>query len=150
MKADKAKEKTARETKVRCESSGKSGGQKGGNFVDEEMTLTAVQHEEGQIAFRLAHLRLTLHATLIAAAALLVILGLVAYYILSPNPVLRSGDAVVLWEFLDKRAMLSVYVMNLLFLAFLKFLSGICSPPPLLTPNGTGLTMERGPCRPFD
>jgi hypothetical protein len=83
MKADKAKEKTARETKVRCESSGKSGGQKGGNFVDEEMTLTAVQHEEGQIAFRLAHLRLTLHATLIAAAALLVILGLLAYYISS-------------------------------------------------------------------
>ena len=108
-----------------------------------------MQHKEAQIAFRLAHLRLTLHATLIAAAALLVILGLVAYYILSPNPVLRSGDAVVHWEFLDKRAMLSVYVMSLLFLAFLKFLSGICSPPPLLTPNGTGLTMERGPCRRF-
>jgi hypothetical protein len=64
--------------------------------------------------------------------------------------VLRPGHAVVYWEFLDKRAMLSVYVLRRLFLAFLKFLSGICSPPPLLTPNGTGLTMERGPCRPFD
>lgn len=57
---------------------------------------------------------------------------------------------MVYWEFLDKRAMLLVYVMSLLFLVLVKFLSGICSPPPLLTPNGTGLTMERGPCRPFD
>jgi len=75
-----------------------------------------MQHKEAQIVFRLAHLRLTLHATLIATATLLVALGLVAYCTLSPNPVLRSGDAVVLWEFLDKRAMLSVYVMSLCFL----------------------------------
>src|SRR5437867_1477706 len=111
---------------------------------------TAVQHEQGQFAFRLAHLSLTLHASLIAAAALLVVFGLVAYYTLSPNPVLRSGDALVRWGLLDKRAMLSVYTMSLLFLAFIKFMSGICSAPPLSPANGGGLTMERGPCRLFD
>ena len=113
-------------------------------------TSTAVQHEEAQIVFRLAHLRLTLHASLIATAALLVVFGLVAYYSLSSNPVLRSGDAVVRYGFLDKRAMLSVYVMSLLFLAFIKFMSGICSAPPLSPANGTGVTMERGPWRFFD
>src|SRR5215831_13838760 len=112
-------------------------------------TSTAVQHEQGQFAFRLAHLRLTLHASLIAAAALLVVFGLVAYYTLSSNPVLRSGDAS-LKGFFDKRAMLSVYILSLLFLAFIKFMSGICSAPPLSPANGDGLTMERGPCRLFD
>jgi hypothetical protein len=57
---------------------------------------------------------------------------------------------VVPVEFLDKRAMLSVYIMSLLFLAFIKFMSGICSAPPLSPPDGGGLTMERGPWRAFD
>src|SRR5215467_5406188 len=108
-------------------------------------TSTAVQHEEGQFAFRLAHLRLTLHASLIAAAALLVVFSLVAYYTLSSNPVLRSGDAVVRWGLLDKRAMVSVYILSLLFLAFIKFMSGICSAPPLSPANGGGVTKERDP-----
>jgi hypothetical protein len=113
-------------------------------------TSTAAQHEEAQIVFRLAHLRLTLRASLIAAAALLLMIGLVAYYTLSSNPVLRSGDALVRWGFLDKRGMLSVYIMSLLFLALIKFMSGICSAPPLLPANGTGVTMERGLWRLFD
>src|SRR5262250_2893822 len=113
-------------------------------------TSTAGQHEEAQIVFRLAHLRLTRQASLIAAPALLVVFGLVVYYTLSSNPVLRSGDAVVRWGFLDKRAMLSVYILSLLFLAFIKFMSGICSAPPLSPANGGGLTMERGPWRLFD
>jgi hypothetical protein len=114
-----------------------------------ESTATAAQHED-QVVFRLAHLRLTQQASLIAAAALLLIIGLVAYYTLSSNPVLRSGDALIRWGFLDKRAMLSVYTMSLLFLAFIKFMSGICSAPPLAPTNGTAVTMERGLWRLFD
>src|SRR6266496_227601 len=114
-----------------------------------ESTATAAQHED-QVVFRLAHLGLTQQASLIAAAALLLIIGLVAYYTLSSNPVLRSGDALIRWGFLDKRAMLSVYTMSLLFLAFIKFMSGICSAPPLSPANGTAVTMESGLWRLFD
>jgi hypothetical protein len=113
-------------------------------------TSTAGQHKEAQIVFRLAHLRLTQHASLIVAAALLVIVGVVAYSTFSPNPVVRPGNAVVKWGFVDKRAMLSVYIMSLLFLAFIKFVSGICSAPPLSPTNGTGVTKERGLWRLFD